>query len=193
MAYSSSRGPARGAGPSRGSSRGGSGGGGGNANNTIAYVVAIAVVGLIIGLVVMMSGKKEAPKPPPAPPPPAPTVPVKPAAPAPPPYPTVSAAKLEEGRKLAGSFDGTAATANKLYDESIRAKKDGDDALWQKKLKDARGLLEGIKDQWNEFIATLPSSKDYDEEAVARHYFEREGGKVTQLIKKLAAMKSDER
>jgi|GEM_PF-3482087 len=192
MAYSSSRGPARGTGSARDSSRGGGGGGGGS-NNAIAYVVAIGVVGLIIGLVVMMSGKKDAPKPPPKAPPPAPVVPVKPAAPAAAPYPTVPAAKLEEARKLATSFEADAAKANKLYDESIRAKKDGEDALWQSKLKEARGLLEGIKDQWNEFIATLPSSKDYDEEAVARHYFEREGGKVTQLIKKLAAMKSDER
>ena len=193
MAYSSSRGPARGAGPARGSSRSGGGGGGGGSSNAIAYVVAIAVVGLIIGLVVMMSGKKDAPKPPPKAPPPAPVAPVKPAAPAAAPYPQVPAAKLEEARTLAKSFEADAAKANVLYDESIRAKKAGDDAVWQSKLKDARGLLEGIKDQWTEFIATLPSSKDYDEEAVARHYFEREGGKVTQLIKKLAAMKSDER
>ncbi len=192
MANSSSRGPSRGAVPARGNSRSGGGGGGGS-NNAVAYVVAVGVLGLIIGLVVMMSGKKDTPKPKPPPPPTAPVVPVKPPAPNAPPYPTVPAARLEEARTLVASFDADAAKANKLYDESIRAKKEGDDALWQSKLKEARGLLEGIKDQWNDFISRLPSSKDYDEEAVARHYFEREGGKVTQLIKKLAAMKSDER
>ena len=108
-------------------------------------------------------------------------------------FPNVSPAKLEEGKKLVGTFEKDAAEANRLYDESIKAKKDGDDAKWQAKLKESRKLLENINDQWNEFIGTLPSSKDYDVEEVAKHYFAREGGQVTQLIKKLAAMKSDER
>ena len=119
--------------------------------------------------------------------------PTQPVAPAPPPYPAISPAKLEEGRTLAASFEAKAAEADKLYAESVRAKKAGEDALWQSKLREARALLDGINDEWNEFILGMPKSKDYNEEDVARHYFEREGGKVTRLLKNLSAMKSDQR
>lgn len=185
--------------PSRGSSRGGSssssrGGKSGGSPNTAATVVGVAVVGLIIGGVVLMSGGK---KPPPAPKlpaaPPTPVAPATPGKPPPPAYPPMPPEKATEAASLVKTFESDATKAEGLYKESQQAKKDGDDARWQSKLKEAKQLLADINDKWNEFISTLPKNKDYDEEEVARHYFEREGGKVATYTKKLAAMKSDER
>jgi len=109
------------------------------------------------------------------------------------PYPPVPEATLAKGRDLVKTFDQDLAKANELYQESQKAKKAGDDAAWQSKLKDARKLAEGINDRWNEFIVTLPHSKDYDEEQVAKHYFYKESGIAAKTGKLLAAMKSDER
>jgi len=186
MAYaSSSRG---------GSSRGSSSRGGGGGTNLTAYAIAVVVLGLVIGLVVLLSAKKAGPaKPKETSPAPTTLKPTEPVKPPPPGFPTVSAAKLEEGKKLVASFEKNAADANRLYDESIRAKKDGDDAKWQAKLTEAGDLLGPINDQWNAFIATLPTSKDYDIEQVAMHYFARESGLVTKYTQKLAAMKTDKR
>ena len=159
-----------------------------------AYAIAVVVLGALIGLVVMLTSKKTATPAPKSDAPP--TVVAKPTEkpkPVEAPYPPLPAGKLEEGKKLVTTFDKDAIEANRLYDESIKSKKAGDDKEWQAKLLESRNLLEAIKDQWNGFIGTLPSSKDYDIEQVARHYFPKEGGQVTQLIKKLAAMKSDQR
>jgi hypothetical protein len=126
---------------------------------------------------------------PPTPPPVAPA----PAKPAEKPYPAITEAKLAEGRKLAASFDADAAKAEALYKVANEAKKAGDTATWQSKLKEMRSILENIKDQWNEFIGTMPPSKDYDTEETAKHYFGPESGRVQRYIKLLAASKSDER
>lgn len=160
----------------------------------VATVVAVGLVVVIIGAVVLSSsGKKDkgpAPLPKAAPPVAAPVVPGKPP---PPPFPAMPPEKLTEASKLVQTFEADAAKADALYKESQKAKKDGDDALWQSKLKQAKDLVNDIKDKWNDFIGTLPTSKDYDQEEVARHYLERESGRVAQLTKVLAAMKSDER
>lgn len=185
---------------SRGSSRSGSssrGGGSprGGSTNTAATVVAVAVVGLIVGGVILMSGKKgNAPKPviPASVPAPTPVVPVS-TKPPPPPYPEMPAAKVTEAAALVNTFEADAAKAEGLYKESQQAKKDGDDVKWQSKLKEAKDLVSDIKDKWNDFIGGLPTSKDYDQEDVARHYLEKQSGRVAQLTKVLAAMKSDER
>ena len=199
MAPPSSRGSSRSGSSSRsgGTSRGGgsSRGGGGGSTNAAATIVAVAVVGLIIGAVVLMPGKKKAPPsaPPPASVPVTPTKASEPSKPPPKPYPPMPQEKLAEGIALVKTFEADGAKADALYKESQQAKKDGDDAKWQSKLTEAKDLVSNIKDQWNDFIGGLPASKDYDQEEVARHYFEKESGQVTKLTKVLAAMKSDEK
>jgi hypothetical protein len=162
----------------------------------VPYAAAAAVLALVVGLVVMLGSKNKTPAgpsgPTPTTPPPAAT-PAGPAKPSAPPYPPMPAAKLAEGQALVKTFDRDAAEADRLYKESLRAKEAGDDAAWQGRLKESRDLLNGIKDSWNEFLGTLPSNKDYDEEDVAKHYFYRESGLVAKATKLLAAMKSDER
>jgi hypothetical protein len=166
------------------SSRGGGsrGGGGGGSTNAVATVVGVVVVGAIVGAVFLMGGKKT---PPPKALPTAtvqePPKPAAPTGPAPKPYPTMPAAKATEAASLVQSFEGDGARAQTLYTESQKAKKDGDDALWQKKLHEAVNIASAINGKWNDFIATLPASKDYDEEEVAKHYFSKESGRVTQL------------
>jgi hypothetical protein len=181
----------------RGPARGGSSysRGGGGSTNAVAYAFAvIIVIGVVIMIIAMSSGKKA---PPVKAPPPVESVPVatvtKPVKASEKPYPAMPAAKVDEARRLVSTFEADGAKGKRLYDESLAAKKAGNDAEWQSKLKEARGLLEDIRDKWNDFIATLPSSKDYDVEQVAMHYFSTESGKVTRLTKPLAAMKSDER
>jgi hypothetical protein len=196
MAPPSSRGSSRSGSSSRGGpSRGGSSGGGGS-TNTAATIVSVAVVGLIIGGVVLMSGKKKdlpQPKIPASVPVAAPKATPGDTKPPPPPYPDMPAAKVAEAAALVRTFEADASKAEGLYKESQQAKKDGDDVKWQAKLKEAKDLVSDIKDKWNDFIAGLPTSKDYDQEEVARHYLEKENGRVAQLTKVLAAMKSDER
>lgn len=191
MAYgSSSRGSSRGA-PTRGSSRGG---GGGGANNMMAYAVAVVLLAVVVVAVVVMSGKKkDAPKPPPTPVAPPPAAPTPPPASAGKPYPPVPEATVAKGRELVRGFAADADKASRLYAESLKAKGAGDDATWQGKLKEARALLENIKDQWNDFVGALPSNRDWDSEDVAKHYLGRESGQVQNMLKPLAAMKTDER
>ena len=191
MAYDSSRG-------SR-STRGGSSysrsGGGGGSTNAVAYAFAvIIVIGIVVVVIATSGGKKPAPVPakPPVEAVPTPVV-QKPVKAGEKPYPAMPAAKVDEARRLVSTFELDGAKGKQLYDESLKAKKSGNDAEWQSKLKEARTLLEGINQKWNSFIETLPSSKDYDVEQVAMHYFSAESGKVTRLTKPLAAMKSDER
>lgn len=195
MATSPSRGSSRGPSSPSTSSRGGAPRGGGS-TNTVATVVAVGLVAVIIGAVVFMSGGKKDKGPAPLPkattaPVVAPTVPSKPPPPA---FPAMPSSKLTEASALVQSFQGDSAKAEALYEESQKAKKAGDDAAWQSKLKQAIGLASGINSKWNEFIATLPSSKDYDEEEVARHYFEKESGAVARMTAKiLRASKTDEK
>jgi hypothetical protein len=180
-----SRRPARGAPPRRG------GGGGGNA----AYVVAgLFVVGIIVALVVVMSGDKK-PKPPPAiveAPPVAvapPTASSVPPAATPPPFPPVDPKILEQARAVAKKSAEPAERAKAIYDEAMKARKGGDDALWQKKLLEADELLTTIQDEWNEVIQQMPSSKDYDEEEVANHYLGKEGQQITKALMLIPAIK----
>ena len=190
MAYAS---PSRGSRGGSSYSRGGGGGGGGS-TNAVAYAFAvIIVVGVVVLVIAMSGGKKPAPPQPKAPV--AVPVPVvtKPVGPKEKPYPPMPAAKIDEARKLVATFDRDSAEGERLYNESLQAKKAGLDAEWQSKLKEARRLLEDIRDKWNDFMATLPHNSDYDEEQVTAHYFPRENGRVASLTKKLAAMKSDER
>ena len=193
MATPPSRGSSRGS--SSSSSRGGAPRGGGS-TNTVATVVAVGLVVVIIAAVVMMSGgKKSKPAPlPSAAPPPVVAAPVVPGKPPPPAFPTMPSAKSAEAASLVQSFQADSAKANALYEESQKAKKSGDDAAWQSKLKQAIALAAGINSKWNDFIATLPSSKDYDEEEVARHYFEKESGAVARMTATiLRASKTDEK
>jgi hypothetical protein len=164
--------------------------------NLVPYVAAGVVVVLIVGVLIAMSGGKKKAAPPtstPAPAAPAPEPVATPTKPGEAPYPILSAAKQEEGRNLVRTFEQAANDADRLYKESLKAKEAGDEAAWQSKLGEAATLLHGINDRWNEFIASLPSSRDYDEEQVARHYFPKESGQVARWTKLLAAMKSDKR
>jgi hypothetical protein len=194
MPYSSS---ARSSRPSSyGSSRRGGRSSGGGSSNAVAYVVAGVVVLGVVGLVIALSGGKKD-----APPAPTPTPTVKPVAPPPPPatkpseppWPEMPASKYEEAKHLASSFDADARRADALLNEAGDAKRKGDDALWQKKLGEAKAILHDINDKWNDFIATLPHNKDHDEEQVVAHFFPRENGQVATYTKKLSAMKASER
>jgi len=162
----------------------------------VATVVAVGLVVLIIvGVVVMSGGKKsKTPSLPSAVPPAAAPAPTAPGKPPPPAFPAMPSAKQAEAAALVQAFQADSAKANALYEESQKAKKSGDDAAWQSKLKQAIGLAAGINSKWNDFIATLPSSKDYDEEEVARHYFEKESGAVARMTATiLRASKTDEK
>ncbi len=197
MAPPPSRGSSRSGSSSRGggSSRSGGSGGGGGSTNTAATIVAVAVVGLIIGGVVLMSGKKkEAPKStlPAAVPAAAPKAAVD-TTPKAKPFPPMPQEKVTEAVALVKTFEADSAKADAIYAESLRAKADGDDVKWQAKFTEFDHLLQGIKRKWTDFIDSLPSNADYDVEEVARHYFEKEGGRVAQLTKKLAASKTDQR
>jgi hypothetical protein len=145
----------------------------------VAYLAAAAVLALIVVLFFALGGKKTPPPAPPEKPAPAPVAPpTAPAKPAEKPYPPLSEAKKREGTELAKSFEKDIAEADRLYKESLKAKEAGNDAEWQAKLGQVSDLATAINDKWNEFIATLPSSRDYDEEQVARHYFYKESGIV---------------
>ena len=75
--------------------------------------------------------------------------------------------------------------------EMLRGIVTGDETKWQSKLGEASDLMTGINEKWNGFIEGLPTSKDYDFEDVAKHYFPRETGLVAKYTKLLSAMKSD--
>jgi hypothetical protein len=167
----------------------------GGGNNTMAMAIAaVLVLGVIVALIAVSGGKKPTPpEEPPAPPPAAPAAaaPVKPAAPKPPDLPP---GKLEAGRALVASFATKAAEAKKLLDESQKAKAAGKDDEWQSKLRDANRLASDINDEWNEFEASLPTNKDFDQDAVSAHYFKRERGQVQTYVKDVKrSMKTDER
>jgi hypothetical protein len=189
MAYSSSRG---------GSSRSNGGRGGGStakATNATAYAVAGILVALVVVLFLVLGGKKKTPPPAPPPPPPptqpATSTPVKPGEKA---YPTITQAVQAEGQALVRTFEKDAADASRLYVESQKAKKAGDDAAWQAKFKQARQLADSINTRWNEFIDRLPTGNGYDTSDMERHYFPREAGRVQTMVKDvLAASKSDEK
>ncbi|HVG94431.1 MAG TPA: hypothetical protein VND21_08295 [Planctomycetota bacterium] len=179
--------------PRAGSSRSGgpsrpSGGG-----NAVAYLAAAVVVVLVVVLFISMNKKKEPPPTPSKPATPVAPAPAAPAKPAEKPYPPLLESKKREGAELAASFPKDIAEAERIYKESLKAKEAGDDAAWQSKLNDVSRLANSINDRWNEFIATLPESKDYDGEQVARHYFYKESGIAARAGKLLSAMKSDQR
>jgi hypothetical protein len=185
MAYSSSRGP------SRGSSRGGGGG-----QATVAYAVAgVIVVLVIVVFMVVSNSKKSKPSavptgaPPTAAPPPTPP-PTKPAGK---PFPPISDALLKKGRELATTFDSDGEKAQALYKQANEAKARDDTKTWQSKLHEMMEVLERVKDRWNEFIAEMPRSADYDSEDIAKHYFPAESGRVQKQLKLLSAVKSDVR
>lgn len=190
MAYASRGGSARGGSGRGGPARGG--GGGGRGTNTMAYAVAAILVVLVIVVVMVMNRKPPVQGlPPPAQPPPAPVVPVGPAKPGEKPFPPITEAMATEGRNLVRTFEKDAATADRLYTDSQKAKKAGDDAGWQAKLREAANLYHGINVKWNDFVDRLPTGNGYDTSDVERHYFPREAGQVQKYTKLLAAMKSD--
>ncbi len=199
MAYASSRGSARtsrsqNGGPRSGNSRGPAPRGGG-ANLAALAIAAVVVVGVIVVIVATSGGGGPPKAPPPAATPttnPTPAV-VKPTAPAEKPYPPLAPDVLAKGRTLVSSFAQKSADADRLYKESLQAKQAGDTAAWQSKLRDARALLDSIKDEWNEFEGGLPTGNGYDSDQVAAHYFAHERGQVQKFTKNLAAMKSDQR
>jgi hypothetical protein len=167
------------------------GGGGGNA----AYVVAgLFVVGIIVALIVVMGGDKKK-KPAPsvaAAPPAAPSTPEArpvPSTPAPPPFPPLDPKVLEQARAVAKKSAEPAERAKAIYDEAMKARKSGDDALWQKKLLEADEILTVVQDEWNEVIQQMPTSKDYDEEEVANHYLGKEGQQITRALSLIPAIK----
>lgn len=203
MAYSSSarsgasRGSSRGSSreSSRGPSRGSSRGGGGGSNNTVAYVVAIAIVGGAVGLVLALSGGDDKPKLQPS----TTTVQATPAVGTPkaPPelaheYPAMPPGKADEAKRLAASFDADAKRADDLYAQAQKARGAGNDEAWQNKLKEAVAIYGEINEQWNAFIATLPSNKWYDTEQVVAHYFPRENGRAAALTKKRGSLLKEE-
>ena len=55
----------------------------------------------------------------------------------------------------------------------MAAEQDGDDDLWQAKLREAAEYFHEIKELWNDLIEDMPASDDYDEEEVANHYLGR--------------------
>ncbi len=187
MAYSSRGGSARG-----GSGRGGGSARGGGGSPATAYAVAGVLVVLVVVVFMVLSKKKPVAELPP-PPPPAPTVivPSGPTKPGEKPYPPITEAMLNEGRNLVRTFEKDAATADRLYTDSQKAKKAGDDAGWQAKLREASNLYHGINVKWNDFVDRLPTGNGYDTNDVERHYFPREAGQVQRYTKLLAAMKSD--
>ena len=190
MAYTSN---SRGGGSRGGSRGGGGGGGGGGSSNTIAYVVAIALVGGVIGLVFALGKKGEPAKPPAAPAKKVEVIQQGPAIPAAKPYPDMPKDKQAEAQRLSSSFEADSMRADRLYAESLKAKKTGDDALWQSKLKEAGAIYHEILDKWNDFIGSLPSNGYYDAEQVVAFYFPRENGLVAKYTKALGNMKADER
>jgi hypothetical protein len=182
MAYSSSRGSGY------RSSRGSGGG-----NTAAMAIAAVVVLGGIVAVIALKSGKEAPPKPPPAPPP-APVVAPTPVTVAGPQPPALPAGKLEAGRALVASFAAKAAEAKKLLAESQKAKAAGNDEEWQSKLQDANRLASDINDAWEEFEASLPTTKEFDQEAVAAHYFRRERGQVDAYVKEVKrSLKTDER
>jgi hypothetical protein len=187
MAYSSRGGSARG-----GSGRGGGSARGGGGSPAMAYGVAGILVVLVVVVFMVLSKKKPVAEIPPPPPPAAsPTVVTGPAKPGEKPYPPITEAMLNEGRNLVRTFEKDAAAADRLYTESQKAKKAGDDAGWQAKLREALNLYHGINVKWNDFADRLPTGNGYDTSDVERHYFPREAGQVQKYTKLLAAMKSD--
>lgn len=157
----------------------------------MAYGVAGILVVLLIVVFLVMSKKKPTDAlPPPATPPPA-AVPVAPPKPGEKPYPTITEAVMAEGRELVRTFEKDAAAADRLYTESQKLKKAGDDAGWQAKLREAANLYHGINGRWNDFVDRLPTGNGYDTNDVERHYFPRESGQVQRYTKLLSAMKSD--
>jgi hypothetical protein len=161
-----------------------------NGNPAAMAIAIVVVLGGLGAVVFFMASKKD--KPPPKPPP-APVVPVTPPKPPvvkppdPPPYPPLSADRIAAVRAEVKELklDETAKKVQVLYDEAMIAKGKGDEATWQAKLREAAKLLETINDQWNEIVATMPSSKDYNEDEVANHYV---GDEATQVNKALGLL-----
>jgi hypothetical protein len=178
---------------SRRSYSGSSRGGGGKGNNMMAMAIAaVVVLGAIVGLIAASSGDKPKPvEPPAAAPPPAPVVvaPPKPAGPA---YPPLPQAKVDEASRLVKTFPERGAKAQKLADEAMKAKAAGNLTEQQAKLNEARQILNSINDEWNEFIVSLPSNKDYDQEQVAAYYLRAQNGEVAKWTKLLRVMKSEQ-
>ena len=181
---------------SRGGSRGSSRSGSRTApsTNMAAYAFAVvALVAIVIILVVVMGGKDE-PRPE-APSVPVSTTPVGPAAKAGPvvkpaaPYPKIDDALISKAKALVKTFDAPAAAGDRLYDDGMRAKKSGDDKTWQKDMEEAMSKYQEIQDAWNELIAQMPKSKDYDEEQVANYYLGHEGNQVTKYLTRLQAIR----
>ena len=80
--------------------------------------------------------------------------------------------------------------ADGIYKEAMQAKKDGDDTLWQRKLKEAKTRYADILDRWNEeIISQMPSNNDWNEEEVANHYLGKEGSQVNKALENLAYIK----
>jgi hypothetical protein len=187
MAYSSRS--------SRGGSRGARSGGGGGAGPLILAVLLVA--GVIGGIVVFATNKKDPPAAAPTAPPPS-TVPVAPQPgtpkpPPPPPYPPLDASRVLSIKKEIGEMEPLAKKGQALHDEAKALKDAGKDAEWQKKLREAVEPLEEIQDRWNEIIASLPSTKDYDEEDVANHYIGTEAEKVRKWLAPLMGLKKQMR
>lgn len=191
MAYDSPRSSTRGA-PVR-NGRGSSRGGGGGQNLAALAIAAVLVVGIIVVVVVTSGGDKPAPKPAVAETPKTPPPAAGPTKPAEKPYPVVPQTLADRGRKIVADSKAKADEADRLYTESQKAKKAGNDAEWQSKLKQARQIYDGINDEWNDFEASLPTGNGYDQEQVAAHYFARERGQIQKYVKNLSAVKTDER
>jgi hypothetical protein len=182
MAYRSST-----RGPSRGSYR--------SASSTNAAAWAFAVVALLVVVVVVVvatGGKKEIEEPPAEPPvatlapKPAATGPVKPP---PAPFPKISDALLTKARALVKTFEAPAREGNRLYDEGMKAKQAGNDAVWQSKMEEAMPYFQGIQDAWNELVGEMPPSNDYDQEQVANHHLGSEGKQVSRYLERYQAIR----
>ena len=192
-------------GPARGRGRGGyrrGGYGGGGGNNATMVVIGVLFVGVVVAIIIVATDKKKKPEPPPQQPSTELTGdlrPVKPVEKEEPkdermPPPEISEDLRESAKKIATDMVELGKQGDALYEEAMQAKQDGDDNLWQRKLKEAKAIFEDIREQWNEvIIGNMPSNQDWDEEQVANHYLGKEGSKVAEALERLAYIKKQVR
>ena len=177
--------PAGRAAPARGS--GGSG----------PTVAAVAIVLVVLAGVVYFAtqGGKKNPTPPPPPeetlqPGPVETGPgEKPRLPP----PELPAHLKEEAQALVREARELRQQGEEIYKEANGAKQAGDEERWQEKLREAAGVLQGIKDGYNSLIEQMPENDDWDAEQVANHYLGAEADSISRAMQRLIDIQKQRR
>jgi hypothetical protein len=118
-------------------------------------VVAGVVLVAVIGVVVLVSGGKDKPKPVIAPPPIDTSVKPKagPEGPKPvvkAPLPIMPPEIVQRAKALMPMIQEAGKKGMALYDEALKAKEAGDDATWQAKMEEGRGILKSARAEWND-------------------------------------------